>query len=469
MANDGHRLFIDDSTNPDTGISIADIQTVLGTSAYSDIGGLITYGAINPWALYKPICANIKGMVVRDDFDRLGFGTSTRATSLPYATSVSGLITLYEDGESNYLWRTVPANGWRYLKPRGGSNNEWFRFFDFVKIVSVSSVLQPVADSGYDHQAKNPFGSFNCVESVSRYGGAFSGNNQNGRVVPTGGVSEEDITIGDINSRITGSANDMLYYGILLVPVPFTSSGASCKVLFNNSETINDGNTDDVRGGETLSLTSVILNNTTWPEQEYLAYPFLTNIVISSSARVIDITYANRNSNITSDAPRLYPLPGSTPITVNVYSTLVVINVETVGVVDSRNGGQIYITIKNNSTSAINIPRLEMQFRTGGATFSTARRTGEVFYDGEKRYDDNYSSGTADNSYASFLRPSGGYDVSANGGEIRIPPTTGMTLSVTLPSTDASWLIVGDPANPNVYGGAQFILPITPNSQVVEP
>ena len=54
MSNyNGVIIYIDTSTDPDTGVSFADVQTVLGTNADTEIG-LCTHENINKWARYKP-------------------------------------------------------------------------------------------------------------------------------------------------------------------------------------------------------------------------------------------------------------------------------------------------------------------------------------------------------------------------------------------------------------------------------
>lgn len=468
MANDGYKIYINDAASPNLGVTITkDTQDVLGASSYSDIGGIITHSNINPFALFKPARSSVKGMIERGSFNTLGFGTSSGSNSLPYATTVNGLVSLYADGNSNYIWGTVRANGWRYLKPRGLSQSEWFRFFDFVKVISENSVLHPVAGVGYDHQAVNPFGAFDCVTNVTKNGGAYTASNT--RRIPQSGVPEYDITIEDINA-VLNSAYKMLYYGVMLVPVSGQSGVTTAYLIFNNNETINDDNTGDdyIRGNERLYLNSFLLSDT-MPVGLYTAYPFLSGTPLNTTTR--SLLYLDGQWGNTLPA-RIYPLPGTTPLQVNIYDTDIILNVVAVGRVDSSYGGQIYITIKNNTTSTVNVPRLEMQFRTSDTDFTTARRTGEVFYDGQNRFDDNYPYGRADSKYASVLRKSGGYDVAGNGGEIKIPAGEGLTMLVDIPSPQTSWLIVGDPTRTRVFGSTEFRMPAIPQSggqTIVEP
>lgn len=455
-------VSIDTSTTPNQGVSIHDIQQAVGRGR-SDIGGLITYGNINPWAKYKPVRASDKDMVIRTlNIASLGFGTSSGSSGIPYATTVNGLISLYTDGETNTLYN-ARANGWRYLRPRGLANNEWFRFYDFIKVVTVNGTKQPVSGVGYHASARNPFGRFTCPESVSHYSGAFVASNST--IIPSTGTPEYDIAIEDINA-VMANAYKMLYYGVMLVP---ESSSGTCYFIFNNSTTINDDNVDAdyIRGNESLALDTFLLSDT-MPTGNYTAYPFLTNMPISSLSRSITVT--NRSSAISNDYPRLYPLPGTVPSVVNIYDTPVVINVYAVGSAQTLDyvtfTGEIYVTIQNNTDSVVTVPRLELQWRTQSSTFADNRRSGEYFYDGQYVINDSHPSGYADASYASFLRPTNAYEIQPNE-TLRIPGGE-LSLAVTIPSRNAATLIIGDPAYPNRYGTTTFRMPAGGNMNELE-
>lgn len=462
MAHDNNRIYIGA-----TGVEIADLQAVLRSSR-NDIGALIVNGDINPFALYKPVRDPAIGMITRDDFGSLGLGGASNVNALPYATTINGFVALYADGDTNNLWKTNRANGWRYLKPRGISQNpsEMYRIFDFVKIVEENGQRHPVNLIGYNHHASNPFGGFDCVTTVTKNGGAFTASNT--RTVPYTGVPEYDITIEDINAKVN-SAYKMLYYGVMLVPEDNQSGVTTTYLIFNNDHTINDGNTgsDYIRGNEDLSLDTFILSDT-MPIGFYTAYPFLTPSPLDSTDRYLVYLADQRTTQLPA---RMYPLPGTTPLRVNIYNTELIINVFAPGRVETISGqyqGQIYITIKNNGSATANVPRLELQFRTSDAEFTTARRTGEVFYDGQYRIDDTYPSGRADASYSAWLRPSGGYDIAGGGTEIRIPVDTTMLLTVNIPSAQTSWVIVGDPTRTRVFGIAQFRMPVIPDANLIE-
>lgn len=473
MANDGNKIYIGA-----TGVEIADLQQVLGRGV-NDLGLLCSdqewnaagtalqpANKINPWALYKPVREPEIGMITRMDFGSLGFGNTSGANALPYATTINGFVSLYADGDNNNLGRTSRANGWRYLKPRGKAQSEMFRIFDFVKVISENGSLRPVNGIGYNHRAVNPFGKFDCVTSVTKNGGLFMARNT--RTVPQTGVPEYDITIEDINATIN-SAYKMLYYGVMLVPEDNQSGVTTTYIIFNNNQTINEGNTgqDYIRGNERLYLNQFSLSDT-MPIGFYTAYPFLTPSPLDSTTRYLVYLGTQRNTQLPA---RLYPLPGTTPLRVNIYNTELIINVFAPGRVETISGqyqGQIYITIKNNGTATANVPRLVLQFRTSDAEFDTTRRTGEVFYDGQYRIDDAYPTGRADSSYSAWLRPSGGYDIAGGGTEIRVPADTTMLLTVNIPSAQTSWIIVGDPTRTRVFGIAQFRMPVIPDANLIE-
>jgi len=132
-------IYIDTSTTPPKGVSIADIQQTLGTGAYNDIGGLIANGNINKWAKYKPVrltILNTDGQLEEDTTNHRmvwkptadwwkGAGLHpTCGFSVPSYPSIDALI------ETNDVWE--------YLRPRGLNGggqdvHEWHRFKDFIQ------------------------------------------------------------------------------------------------------------------------------------------------------------------------------------------------------------------------------------------------------------------------------------------------------------------------------------------------
>ena len=430
------------------GVNFDDISAVLGLST-GVLKELCLADNINPWAKYKPVAAAAIAMIQRTDTASLGLGNAARTTlGPPWATTVQALINLYADGDSNTIG-SARANGWRYWKPRGRSYSEWYRALDFVKIVSVNGELQPALNSGYEHSARNPFGTFTCKQSVSRIGGTVTA--QNNVIIPTTGLPDENIVIEDINAHLSGALK-MLYYGILLVPQ--TGSGP-CGLIFNNEATISAANTGDdyVRGKEDLSLVPYVLNGGI-ALGTYNVYPFLTNMKISELTRFI--TVSSRTSSITSDVPRLYPLPGATPQSMVIYDTLVIIEVYA-STASTLLTTDIYITVTNNGDSAITISSLVLKWRTGTGSFTDTRKTGEVFYDGTYRYDDDYPSGTSDSRYSALLTPSTPYTIPA-GTTVRIPED-GLWMAATVPNREANVLFIGRPDQPTQYGSTTVRLP----------
>ena len=132
MAHDSNRIYIGS-----TGVEIADLQQVFGTSD-NDLGllcsdktwdkdvtphVLVDAERINPLAKYKPVRHSKIGLLTVGEREstRYGFG--------------SGII------PSLNLTQASPKNDWVYQPPRGLANNEWFRLRDF---------------EGYSHGACTP-------------------------------------------------------------------------------------------------------------------------------------------------------------------------------------------------------------------------------------------------------------------------------------------------------------------------
>lgn len=133
MSNQNGRIYIDTSTTPNKGVSIADLQQVLsrGTNDLGLLcsdqdwnnGSLVKANKIKPLAKYKPVRHSKIGLLTVSDRDsvRYGFG----AGILP----------------SLNLSQASPQSDWVYQPPRGLANNEWFRLRDF---------------EGYSHGACTP-------------------------------------------------------------------------------------------------------------------------------------------------------------------------------------------------------------------------------------------------------------------------------------------------------------------------
>lgn len=150
------RIYVDTSTDPDTGVSIYDVQQALMTSR-QDLGELCTHKNINRWARYKPERYNSLKPITYQTRKNNNFGLA-----VPYCIE-------WQD----HSWKQYVMNGivsdvmngnyepWEYLKPRGGSQ-EAYRLTDFVRHPSEMTE-DPNGDptfwnlKGYNHRAKVPF------------------------------------------------------------------------------------------------------------------------------------------------------------------------------------------------------------------------------------------------------------------------------------------------------------------------
>ena len=146
MANSDGKIYITSSS----GVSIGDIQTVLGSSR-NDIGALITEGDIKKWAKFKPIRSSQKGYVTLAQRVAAGHGFGQVS---PLAWSVI---------QSNQL-----PDSFTYLRPRGkgggtGGADEWFRFFDFCHI---ETDLTQLSSPGYNHNAIAPIDWFLHIDGM---------------------------------------------------------------------------------------------------------------------------------------------------------------------------------------------------------------------------------------------------------------------------------------------------------------
>ena len=257
-----------------------DLGYVLGTGS-GDVGTNCVAQAINPWALYKPVRNSSPSPFVRDSFALLGFGSNP-----PYATTVNAFVAL-QDGD---------ANGWTYLKPRGASQNpkEYYRVFDFVGY-DANGVISNI---GYDHQAKNPFGTFlpsGTVRTFQRGGGISASN----IVLAATPYPSHHIAIQDINSRVTSGTYGLNYYGLLLVP---TDNSLQPRIFLNTTAI---GST---RGQESPSL-SATLSSSNISVGTYLGYPFFTPATFGTDG-------AYTATSKTSTLPqKLIPVPGAVPTT----------------------------------------------------------------------------------------------------------------------------------------------------------
>ena len=138
MANNGTRIYIDTTSTPHVGVSIADIQTVLRIGSYNDIGGLIRNGNIKKWAKWKPIVhTGFSGMT----------SAVRKAANQGFVVSGSGTFIFGEsDGTNTFAAARDNGQDWTYVKPTGVIGTAPFRFLDFANEDSLGSY-------GYNHSA----------------------------------------------------------------------------------------------------------------------------------------------------------------------------------------------------------------------------------------------------------------------------------------------------------------------------
>lgn len=148
-------IYINTLTNPDQGISIADIQAVTDCER-NDIGGLITEGNINKWAKYKPIryynyntTTETKTPYFGELTDEMRKGPQVEQnTGVYYGIKISvGQVTTSTD-----TWTNLHNSTFEYLRPRGLAQNEAFRFHDYNEY-RRNATPNPFASFGEDGEA----------------------------------------------------------------------------------------------------------------------------------------------------------------------------------------------------------------------------------------------------------------------------------------------------------------------------
>jgi hypothetical protein len=190
MANSNGRIYIDTSTNPDTGISIADIQTVI-LSNKNDIGQLCRDANVSMWPKYKPVRYNKWGELTEQERKLANYGLDIPAAGY---SSIEAMVA------------GLASSAWTYLQPRGlknttlnpTSNDEQFRFLDF---------------NGYDHNATPPLAPLEtpayrtAPDSTCDLGLGFSRN----IVSQTGYLTLDDL---HVNGHSISDSFDEYYFGI---------------------------------------------------------------------------------------------------------------------------------------------------------------------------------------------------------------------------------------------------------------
>lgn len=325
----------------------ADLGYVLGTGS-GDLGYNIANGNINKWAVFKPVRNSAVGWVSpRNTLATLGFGST-----LPRAASISGLISLYD---------SAGVNGWEYLRPRGLSYNERHREADFCKI--IGSGEQDTVNYGYNHNARNPFGSnFSALPSVVSKNGDIL-YVQQGRITPSGSYPDTDIAIYDFN-QVLNSSQRMKYYGCVVKG----NSGSASSVAARLFGSTTDFSTAE-RGKENLYFELPINASKFQTLGGYIVYPCVSNYALSPDG-----------SSMVS-GQYLYPIPGAQPVTFELIEDYIVITVY--ATVQPYTSGNRYdvnwsFQVTNYNNFAITLTNIAARFRLPGKTFNDTMQAGEA-------------------------------------------------------------------------------------------
>ena len=384
----------------------ADLGYVLGTGS-GDLGYNIANGNINKWAMFKPVRDSAVGWVSpRNTLAKMGFGGT-----LPRAASIAGLISLYD---------AAGVNGWEYLRPRGASQSEFYRAADFCKIVGSGGL--DTANYGYNHNARNPFGSsFSALPSVVSKNGDIL-YVQQGRITPSGSYPDTDIAIYDFN-QVLNSSQRMKYYGCVVKGNTGSASSVAAR-LFGSAT---DFSTAE-RGKENLYFELPINASKFQTLGGYIVYPCVSNYALSPDG-----------SSMVS-GQYLYPIPGAQPVTFELIEDYIVITV-TARALNYTSPATYYVqwsyTVYNYHDFAINLTNGKAKFRYQG-----------------KQYSEPITGGEQELNLSDITVPAGG-SYSYPGG--------GLTTDTTLSDRDLYQLIIGFQYNSQLKTGyREFIVPAPP-------
>lgn len=379
----------------------SDLGVVLGTGS-GDIGVNIANGNINKWAIYKPVRDSHRGWVSpRNTLASLGFA------SIPYATTIQGLINLYDGGD----------NGWAYQRPRGASQGEYYRMADFCKIVGSGGL--DTSNYGYNHYAKNPFGSMFSIAPTTQSRNYGTVTTEMARAVAAGDYPDTDLTIYDFN-QILAQTLQMSYYGCV-IKWP-TNASAQPKLFGNDISFIT------TRGKEQLQYTFQMTPSLFQTLGEYTIYPCISNQALGFNVSL-------------ASGQRLYPIPGCSPVVLTVIDDYITISV--VATVLPYTSGSSYtvrwnFNIRNDYDHAVTLTDVGARFRFSGKSYQDTMQSGEV----------EVSVGT----------------VNIAAGSTYYYPGQGLSADQSLSNFDLSQLIVGAKYNNALKTGSRhFIAPVNPN------
>lgn len=197
MSHDTNRIYTEVSGGIRYGVSVADVQDILGTSK-NDVGQLCTDGAINKWARYRPIeKSNFLGILTdtQRSAEDWGIGNIPIWTNKTIPQMVKFWI-----GGSGSSGSTPPDCGiqpsyWTKVLP-----STYYRLRDFAADVN---------DKGYFHGAQAPISPFVGELAIPSTG-------QLDVIYPRGAESAETILLSDIGSF------DDYYFGVIFAKSDFS-------------------------------------------------------------------------------------------------------------------------------------------------------------------------------------------------------------------------------------------------------
>lgn len=210
------RIYVDTSTDPDTGVSIYDVQRALSTSR-QDLGELCSHKNINPWARFKPRRINTLQQITYVQnmgqnttapfgLSIIGFQSTTQAT---FVNAVKNYCSTRFRGSQNGTYKDY-KQGIKYDAPRGGGSNEPYRLTDFTCMENsrfgYSRNAEPLwAEPGSNTSgmgASIPAGETVDIGSVVEYQDLMTSENQailSGTQIKTGLAGETNLNYNSIS------------------------------------------------------------------------------------------------------------------------------------------------------------------------------------------------------------------------------------------------------------------------------
>ena len=315
MANSDGKIYKNKSASPKLGVSVGDMQTVLSTSA-NDMGQIVTDTdvIINKWAKYKPLRSS-----------KLGILTDAERASLNHGLVINKYTTIAGiEGASG---------DWEYQRPRGLSQNEWFRHDDFAH--------ESLDLRGYNHYAECFVYS---ADIPSRYVKASGGIRVQINFTPDAQLPQDSIGMADLYD-VNGDAfvfGDM-YLGVLL------SKGGNYRYK-TSSDTIGDnGYWAEVYFDE-ATVDGLDLGDCT-------VYMFA--VYTQSTAQ--QTTVGDINNKLMAGA---YVFPGIAPATMTIVPNTANVVIYKLQAEEITGGLKVYLDVKYNAGQSTPVSNVNVKLYT---------------------------------------------------------------------------------------------------------